>query len=67
MAWTQAEYDALKSAIAGGAKVVRYADGKSVEYHSLADMRSLLAEMEASLNATSNAASRCSSVTFDRG
>ncbi|HMO09370.1 MAG TPA: hypothetical protein PKD10_17250 [Paracoccaceae bacterium] len=45
MAYTQAQIDALREAIASGTTEVSY-DGKTVKYRSLAEMRSLLAEME---------------------
>lgn len=51
-AWTQAEYDALKAAVALGVQKVGYADGKIVVYDSRQEMRSLLAEMERSLGIT---------------
>jgi hypothetical protein len=47
MAWTQAEVDALKAAVASGILTVTY-DGpprRSITYQSLAEMRDLLAEM----------------------
>lgn len=43
--WTQEEIDALKAAIASGVLSVRYAD-RTVTYHSLQEMRALLAEMQ---------------------
>ena len=45
--WTQQEIDELKAAIASGIVEVTYSGPPShtVKYHSLADMRSLLAEM----------------------
>jgi hypothetical protein len=49
--WTQADIDALKTAIKSGARVVKYAD-RTVEYHSLTEMRSLLAEMVADVGAS---------------
>jgi hypothetical protein len=49
MAWTQTEYDTLKAAIASGVLSVKYAD-RTVTYHSLKDMRELLAVMERELN-----------------
>jgi hypothetical protein len=52
MPWSQAEYDALKAAIARGTQTVSY-NGRSVTYHSLKDMRALLAEMERDLAGTS--------------
>lgn len=48
--WTQADVDALKVAIKTGARVVKYAD-RTVEYHDLDQMRSLLAEMIADVAA----------------
>ena len=50
--YTQAQADALAAAIARGAKKVRYASGgtsQEVEYHSLAEMQALLADMRAQL------------------
>jgi hypothetical protein len=47
--WTQAHYETLRDAIAAGVLTVRYAD-RTVTYHSLTDMRSLLAEMYRELN-----------------
>lgn len=37
--WTQADLDAIKAAMATGALSVRYSDGRSVTYRSLAEMR----------------------------
>lgn len=51
MAWTQAQADALAAAIATGAKTVHYAD-RTVTYHDLDEMRSLLAEMLAQVAET---------------
>ena len=42
MAWTQSDIDALKEAIATGASEVRYADGRTVKYRSLAEMKDIL-------------------------
>lgn len=52
MAWTQAEIDTLKAAIASGVLTVSYAGppARSITYQSLAAMRDLLAEMERSVN-----------------
>lgn len=44
MAWTQAELDSLESALAQGARVVKYED-REVTYRNLEDMRSLRREM----------------------
>ena len=57
MAWTQAEYETLKAAVASGQQEVRYQD-KSVRYHSLSEMRSLLAQMEYDMNAAAGARGR---------
>lgn len=48
--WTQADIDALKLSIKRGVLTVSFAD-RSVTYHSLKEMRELLAEMERSVNA----------------
>lgn len=53
MAWTQADADALKAAIAKGESRVTFAD-RSVEYRSLADMREALALIEAELAAAAD-------------
>jgi hypothetical protein len=45
MAHTQAQYDALKSAIAEGVKEVYYGD-KRVVYRDLIEMQSILSAME---------------------
>lgn len=55
---------ALKQAIRQGAHVVRY-DGHSVEYRSLAEMRSILREMEA--EAGKSPAPRVAYPAFDKG
>ncbi len=62
MAWTELDKATLRSAIAKGIMSVRYGD-REVRYQSLADMRSLLAEMEA---ATNQIAESRSFVTFGR-
>lgn len=45
--WAQADIDNLKTAIASGVLTVRYdgPPGRTITYQSLAEMRSLLAEM----------------------
>ncbi|MBN8294955.1 hypothetical protein JI664_23490 [Rhodobacter sp. NTK016B] len=48
MSYTQTDITALKSAIAKGASQVRIGD-EQVTFRSLAEMRSILAEMEAEL------------------
>ena len=46
MAYTQSDLDALSAAIAGGIKSVTYADGRRIDYQTLADMRALRADMK---------------------
>jgi hypothetical protein len=46
MAYTQSDLDALSKAIIGGIKSVTYADGRRVEYQTLADMRALRDDMK---------------------
>lgn len=48
MAWSESDYLSLKAAVASGVQEVQYND-RTVKYHSLVQMRSLLAEMEAAL------------------
>lgn len=56
--WTQAEYDALKAAVAQGVLRVEYQD-RTVVYQDLKAMRDLLAEMAQSLAvATGNYSNR---------
>ena len=50
MAYTQAQLDAIKRAYASGVTRVSY-DGNSTEYRSLADMRQIIATIEAELAA----------------
>lgn len=52
MGWTQTDIDRLRKAISSGARRVEFGDGQTrsvKEFHSLDQMRSLLAEMEASV------------------
>lgn len=46
--FTQAQLDAIKRAYASGVTRVQY-DGKSTEYRSLAEMREIIATIEADL------------------
>jgi len=50
VSYTQEQADALRSAIARGVRKVKMND-EEVEYHSLAEMRGLLSEMDRSLAA----------------
>lgn len=52
MAWTQADIAVLKRAIATGARRAEYGSGETrrvVEYRSLAEMKAILADMEAEI------------------
>lgn len=49
MAWQQSDLDALSAAITRGEKKVVFADGRSVEYHTLDEMRRLRADMKAEI------------------
>jgi hypothetical protein len=64
MAWTQADVDALKAAIATGARSVRYGD-KTVEYRSLDEMRQVLRDMQDEVS-PATAGARCSYATFSK-
>jgi hypothetical protein len=55
MAYNQADLDALSAAIVGGIKSVTYADGRRVEYQTLADMRALRDDMKAEVQAATRA------------
>jgi hypothetical protein len=52
MAWTQADVDTLKAAIASGVKRVRYTD-REVEYQSTEDMRAALSAAQQEVNLAS--------------
>jgi hypothetical protein len=51
MAYTQTQLDALKAAYAEGVLVVTY-DGRSVTYRSRAEMRAIISDIQAEVNAT---------------
>jgi hypothetical protein len=53
MAWTQADIDALKAAIATGARSVQYSDGSRIDYRSLREMEAVRAKMESEVSAAS--------------
>lgn len=50
MAFTTADADALKSAIASGVRDVQYSDGSRVQYRSLSEMKEALAMIQAEAN-----------------
>lgn len=47
MAWTQGDIDALKVAIASGARDVQYSDNSRITYRSLDEMKDILGQMQA--------------------
>ncbi|NEI52705.1 hypothetical protein GR217_34365 [Rhizobium leguminosarum] len=65
MAYTQAQIDSLKKAIASGVLIVRHGD-EQITYRSLAEMRRVLADMEGEVNPTVQTARR-TVAGFSRG
>lgn len=61
MALTQSDADAIKRAIASGVKSVSFADGRRVDYQSVAEMKEALALAQADIAAGNGSAT--SSVT----
>jgi len=49
MAWSQSDVTTLEKAIATGARSVRFADGRMVEYNSLKDLLTVLDIVKAAL------------------
>jgi hypothetical protein len=66
MAFTQAQIDALKAAIALGVTQVSY-QGRTTTYRSLDEMKSALRMMEAEVNTGGSAPRRTTFATFRRG
>lgn len=64
MAWTQADIDALKGALADGkgARVIQFSDQR-VEFHSLTEMMELLSRMEREVNTSTIQRHRYASVS----
>ena len=50
MAYTQADIDVITEAIKGGVLTVRHADGRSVTFQSIAELRKARKEMIAEVN-----------------
>jgi hypothetical protein len=50
MAYTQADLDAIRKAMASGARRVRYPDGSDIEYRSLAEMQQAEAMIKAEVS-----------------
>ena len=61
--YTQAEYDALRQAIASGALSVSH-DGETVTFRSASEMRALLAAMERSLGIRTSTRRRVHALGF---
>jgi hypothetical protein len=66
MAYTQADLDSIRAAIISGALSVRYADGRSVNYRSLDELRNIAREIEAELGAVSPTRPRVTFVSLNR-
>lgn len=68
-AWTQEELDALRAAVASGVLTVSFAGppARTVTYQSLAEMRSLLAEMQASVDAQAGTRTNFRRASFSKG
>jgi hypothetical protein len=58
MAWTQAQIDALKTAIAMGQRSVRHGE-TSVEYRSIEEMQQVLAMMQADVTTRTRSTVAC--------
>lgn len=61
MAWTQSDIDTLKQAIGTGTKRVEFGSGETrrvQEFRSLAEMQTILAQMEAEVTGKNSLASR---------
>lgn len=67
--WTQADVDALKAAVASGVLSVEYAGppARRVTYHGLAEMRSLLASMQADVAQAAGTGTRYRLVSSSKG
>ena len=64
MAYTQADIDALKRAMATGVRRVTYADGRSHEFFSMAEMNAQLQRMEKDVASSSGAGDGSRSVVL---
>ena len=52
MSWTQSDLDTLNRAIVTGSRKVKFADGREVEYRTLAELRSIRDEVAAGIAPT---------------
>ncbi len=64
MAWTQTDIDKLKAAIATGAMEVRFADGRTVKYRTLGEMRETLRLIQGEATPPAEPVSRSSVAAF---
>lgn len=69
MSFTQSQLDTLRAAYASGVRRVKYADGKEVEYNSMAEMAAAIAKIESALAAQGAGGGRATHTTagYDRG
>jgi hypothetical protein len=67
--WTQADIDALKTAVSSGVLTVSFTGppSRSITYQSLAEMRSLLAEMVADVEGEEGTRPRYRKAKFTKG
>lgn len=66
MAFTQADIDALKAALATGALTVRAPDGRMVTYRSVDEMLRTLARMEAEVGSADGVRPRTTFASFQK-
>lgn len=67
--WTQADVDTLKAAVATGVLSVEYSGppARRITYHSLAEMRSLLASMVADVGANAGTRKNYTLISTKKG
>lgn len=66
MAWQQSDLDALEAAIGSNVRKVTFADGRSREFHSPAEMLEVRREMKAELVAARSQTLRATRGTMRR-
>lgn len=67
MAYTATQLAALEAALASGVLNVRYSDGKSVTYQSVADLKTAIAEVKGGILAGSTTRVRQIRMYSDKG
>ena len=55
MAWTESDLLTISAAIVSGKKAVTFADGRKIEYQSVAEMRQVRSDMIAEISAAASA------------